>query len=128
MQVQIFLIHTFSVKVKAPLAHSHTLALAKKMDQPDPKPRPKRFMKNQISESILNDAALNSAIPVPPSNYNFEIHECVLICRSSAAKRVALQFPEDLLMCSPIISYILQTFTSVTYGACYVDDLRPPSC
>ncbi|XP_027180452.1 2-(3-amino-3-carboxypropyl)histidine synthase subunit 1 [Coffea eugenioides] len=117
------------------------------MDQADPKSsdllrlpppaaaskaRPKRFVKNQIPDSILNDAALNSAISVLPSNYNFEIHKCVWRVRSSAAKRVALQFPEGLLMYSLIISDILQTFTSVThcfvlgdvtYGACCVDDL-----
>ncbi|KAL3497918.1 hypothetical protein ACH5RR_040650 [Cinchona calisaya] len=96
------------------------------------KPRPKRFIKNQIPDSILNDAALNAAISVLPSNYNFEIHKCVWRVRSSSAKRVALQFPEGLLMCSLIISDILQTFASVThcfvlgdvtYGACCVDDI-----
>ncbi|XP_049410393.1 2-(3-amino-3-carboxypropyl)histidine synthase subunit 1-like [Solanum stenotomum] len=94
--------------------------------------RPKRFVKNQIPDSILNDAALNAAISLLPQNYNFEIHKCVWRVRTSGAKRVALQFPEGLLMYSLIISDILSTFTSathcfilgdVTFGACCVDDL-----
>ncbi|CAN4099797.1 unnamed protein product [Withania somnifera] len=94
--------------------------------------RPKRFIKNQIPDSILNDAALNAAISLLPQNYNFEIHKCVWRVRNSNAKRVALQFPEGLLMYSLIISDVLSTFTSathcfilgdVTYGACCVDDL-----
>ncbi|KAJ8560266.1 hypothetical protein K7X08_004324 [Anisodus acutangulus] len=94
--------------------------------------RPKRFVKNQIPDSILNDAALNAAISLLPQNYNFEIHKCVWRVRTSGAKCVALQFPEGLLMYSLIISDILSTFTSathcfilgdVTYGACCVDDL-----
>ncbi|RAL54759.1 unnamed protein product [Cuscuta campestris] len=94
--------------------------------------RPKRFVRNQIPESILNDAALNAAISLLPHNYNFEIHKCVWRIRSTAAKRVALQFPEGLLMYSLVIVDIISTFTSVadcfvlgdvTYGACCVDDL-----
>ncbi|XP_016468756.1 uncharacterized protein LOC107791245 isoform X2 [Nicotiana tabacum] len=100
--------------------------------QQSTRPRPKRFVKNQIPDSILNDAALNAAISLLPQNYNFEIHKCVWRVRTSGAKRVALQFPEGLLMYSLIISDILSTFTSaahcfilgdVTYGACCVDDL-----
>lgn len=96
------------------------------------RPRPKRFVKNQIPDSILNDAALNAAISLLPQNYNFEIHKCVWRVRTSGAKRVALQFPEGLLMYSLVISDILSTFTSathcfilgdVTFGACCVDDL-----
>ncbi|XP_047147313.1 uncharacterized protein LOC124819780 [Vigna umbellata] len=41
----------------------------------NPKPKPKRFVKNQIPDSILNDPLLNAAISVLPSNYNFEIHK-----------------------------------------------------
>lgn len=94
--------------------------------------RPKRFVKNPIPDSILKDAALNAAISLLPSNYNFEIHKCVWRVRSAGAKCVALQFPEGLLMYSLVISDILQSFTSlthcfilgdVTYGACCVDDL-----
>ncbi|KAG4992359.1 hypothetical protein JHK87_025816 [Glycine soja] len=97
-----------------------------------PKPKPKRFVKNQIPESILNDPVLNAAISVLPSNYNFEVHKCVWRVLSSGAKRVALQFPEGLLMYSLPLSDILTSFAAVThcyvlgdvtYGACCVDDL-----
>ncbi|KAK9168197.1 hypothetical protein Syun_000337 [Stephania yunnanensis] len=101
--------------------------------QPAPKPRPppKRFIKNQIPDSILNDPALNAAISLLPSNYNLEIHKCVHRIRSSGAKRVALQFPEGLLMYSLVLADIFKTFAhledcfvlgDVTYGACCVDD------
>ncbi|EPS72161.1 hypothetical protein M569_02597 [Genlisea aurea] len=96
------------------------------------RPPPKRFVKSQIPESILNDAALNAAVAVLPANYNFEIHKIVWRARSSNATRVALQFPEGLLMYSLVISDILTAFAGVThcfvlgdvtYGACCVDDL-----
>ncbi|KZV31502.1 diphthamide biosynthesis protein 1 [Dorcoceras hygrometricum] len=99
---------------------------------PPPKPRPKRFVKSQIPDSILNDAALNAAIALLPSNYNFEIHKIIWRVRSTNATRVAIQFPEGLLMYSLIISDILTAFAAVThcfilgdvtYGACCVDDL-----
>ncbi|KAL7596706.1 hypothetical protein Lser_V15G29960 [Lactuca serriola] len=98
-----------------------------------PTPRqPKRFIKNQIPDSIINDPALNAAIALLPSNYSFEIHKSVWRIRSTGAKRVALQFPEGLLMYSLVISDIITAFADVercfvlgdvTYGACCVDDL-----
>ncbi|XP_027361133.1 2-(3-amino-3-carboxypropyl)histidine synthase subunit 1 [Abrus precatorius] len=93
--------------------------------------RPKRFVKSQIPDSILNDPLLNAAISVLPSNYNFEVHKCVWRVLSTGAKRVALQFPEGLLMYSLVLSDIFTTFAAVsrcfilgdvTYGACCVDD------
>ncbi|KAJ8761293.1 hypothetical protein K2173_001349 [Erythroxylum novogranatense] len=93
---------------------------------------PKRFVKNQIPDSILNDPSLNSVISLLPSNYNFEIHKCVWRIRSTGAKRVALQLPEGLLMYSLILSDIFTAFADVahcfilgdvTYGACCVDDI-----
>ncbi|KAK9067855.1 hypothetical protein SSX86_011966 [Deinandra increscens subsp. villosa] len=99
--------------------------------QPPPR-QPKRFIKNQIPDSITNDPALNAAIALLPSNYNFEIHKSVWRVRSTGAKRVALQFPEGLLMYSLVISDIITAFADVdrcfvlgdvTYGACCVDDL-----
>ncbi|CAA0820428.1 diphthamide synthesis DPH2 family protein [Striga hermonthica] len=99
---------------------------------PPPKPRVKRFVKNQIPDSILNDAALNAAISLLPANYNFEIHKIVWRARSTGATRIALQFPEGLLMYALAISDILTAFAGathcfvlgdVTYGACCVDDL-----
>ncbi|XP_042500345.1 2-(3-amino-3-carboxypropyl)histidine synthase subunit 1 [Macadamia integrifolia] len=99
----------------------------------DPKPRriPKRFIKNQIPDSITNNPSLNAAISLLPSNYSFEVHKCVWRIVSSGAKRVALQFPEGLLMYSLVLSDIFKTFANVddcfvlgdvTYGACCVDD------
>ncbi|XP_057450153.1 uncharacterized protein LOC130741317 [Lotus japonicus] len=93
--------------------------------------RPKRFVKNQIPDSILNDPLLNAAISILPSNYSFEVHKCVWRVLSTGAKRVALQFPEGLLMYSLVLSDIFTTFAAVshcfvlgdvTYGACCVDD------
>jgi len=43
-----------------------------------------------------------------PSNYNFEIPKTVWRLREKAAKRVALQFPEGLLVYSCLISDILE--------------------
>ncbi|KAM0029805.1 putative diphthamide synthesis DPH1/DPH2 [Helianthus debilis subsp. tardiflorus] len=100
--------------------------------QQPPSRQPKRFIKNQIPDSITTDPSLNAAISLLPSNYNFEIHKSIWRVRSTSAKRVALQFPEGLLMYSLIISDIITTFTDVTqclilgdvtYGACCVDDL-----
>ncbi|KAJ4716914.1 2-(3-amino-3-carboxypropyl)histidine synthase subunit 1 [Melia azedarach] len=97
-----------------------------------PKPKPKRFVKNQIPDSILNNESLNAAISLLPQNYNFEIHKCVWRIISSRAKRLALQLPEGLLMYSLILSDIFTSFAEaahcfilgdVTYGACCVDDL-----
>ncbi|KAL5710415.1 2-(3-amino-3-carboxypropyl)histidine synthase [Ranunculus cassubicifolius] len=100
---------------------------------PDPKPKapPKRFIKNQIPDSIINDPALNAAISALPTNYSFEVHKCIWRIQTSSAKRVALQFPEGLLMYSLVLSDIFTTFGKlddcfvlgdVTYGACCVDD------
>ncbi|CAL1352203.1 unnamed protein product [Linum trigynum] len=101
-----------------------------------PKPIPKRFVKNQIPDSILNDASLNAAISLLPSNYNFEIHKCVWRLRSVKPRRLALQLPEGLLMYSLILADIFTAFSDVdhcfvlgdvTYGACCVDDFSAVS-
>jgi 2-(3-amino-3-carboxypropyl)histidine synthase len=85
---------------------------------------------SQIPEELLNDKDLNEAIGLLPSNYNFEIHKSVWRLKQASAKRVALQFPEGLLMYACTISDILERFAQVetlimgdvTYGACCVDD------
>ncbi|KAI3943003.1 hypothetical protein MKX01_024926 [Papaver californicum] len=96
-----------------------------------PRPTPKRFIKNHIPDSITNDPALNASISLLPSNYSFEVHKCVWRIQTAGAKRVALQFPEGLLMYSLVLSDIFKTFCKlddcfvlgdVTYGACCVDD------
>ncbi|KAG0252261.1 Diphthamide biosynthesis protein 1 [Actinomortierella ambigua] len=85
---------------------------------------------NQVPEEILHDAKLNLAIEQLPSNYNFEMHKTVWSIRKANAKKVALQFPEGLLMFACTISDILEKFCDietvvmgdVTYGACCIDD------
>lgn len=85
---------------------------------------------NRIPEEILADKELNAAIALLPSNYNFEVHKCVWNIRRHAAKRVALQMPEGLLMYLLILSDILEQFCNVetvvmgdvSYGACCIDD------
>ncbi|RHW73644.1 diphthamide synthesis protein [Trypanosoma brucei equiperdum] len=65
-----------------------------------------------------------------PSNYRFEIEKCARRIREKGATRVALQFPEGLLMFAAPIADILEEQTGaemvilgdVTYGACCVDD------
>lgn len=90
----------------------------------------KRKMAHQIPRDILENADLNSAISVLPSNYNFEIHKTIWRIRQTEAKRVALQFPEGLLVFACSIADIIEKFSGaetiimgdVTYGACCVDD------
>lgn len=65
-----------------------------------------------------------------PSNYHFELPKTINRIKEKQAKRVALQFPEGLLMYAPVIADILEESTGaemlimgdVTYGACCVDD------
>ena len=86
---------------------------------------------NQVPPEILNDDAINSATALLPSNYSFEIHKTIHRIRSSGSKKVALQFPEGLLLFATTISDILSQFCpgtetlimgDVTYGACCIDD------
>ena len=86
---------------------------------------------NQIPPEILNDHDLNEAISLLPTNYSFEIHKTVHRIRSAGSKRIALQFPEGLLMFATTISDIMTRFCpgtetlimgDVTYGACCIDD------
>lgn len=89
-----------------------------------------RRVLNVIPDEILNDNKLSTAIKMIPSNYNFEIHKTIWKIRQAEAKRVALQFPEGLLLFACVIGDIIEEFTGaeilimgdVTYGACCVDD------
>ncbi|TDH73493.1 hypothetical protein CCR75_007427 [Bremia lactucae] len=91
----------------------------------------RRRTANQIPEEIMIDKELTKAIEQLPWNYNFEIRKTVWRIRQAGSKRVALQFPEGLLLYSCVISDIIEQFTGadslilgdVTYGACCVDDL-----
>ncbi|XP_058101417.1 uncharacterized protein LOC131245758 [Magnolia sinica] len=99
--------------------------------QQNPRKTPKRFFKTQIPDSITSNPALNAALSLLPPNYNFEVHKSIWRISASGAKRVALQFPEGLLMYSLVLCDIFETFAGVnecfvlgdvTYGACCVDD------
>jgi 2-(3-amino-3-carboxypropyl)histidine synthase len=86
---------------------------------------------HQIPEDILNDECLNQAIAqLLPPNYHFEIHKTLWRLRKEKVTRVALQFPEGLLMYACTLADIFERFAQVevwilgevTYGACCVDD------
>lgn len=84
-----------------------------------------------MPREIVDDADINAAIALLPANYSFELHKTIHRVRSAGAKKVALQFPEGLLMFATTISDIVTRFCpgsetlimgDVTYGACCVDD------
>ncbi|XP_041349563.1 2-(3-amino-3-carboxypropyl)histidine synthase subunit 1-like isoform X2 [Gigantopelta aegis] len=89
-----------------------------------------RRVAHQIPDDILNDVQICEAVKQLPENYNFEIHKTIWRIRLLECKRVALQFPEGLLMFACPIADIIEKFTDadtlimgdVTYGACCVDD------
>ena len=94
-------------------------------------PRKSARALNQVPPDILNDQGINNAISLLPSNYSFEIHKTIHRIRSSGSKKIALQFPEGLLLFATTISDIITEFCpgtetlimgDVTYGACCVDD------
>ncbi|KAK2742801.1 Diphthamide biosynthesis protein 1 [Myotisia sp. PD_48] len=86
---------------------------------------------NQIPADILENEDIKAAIALLPPNYSFEIPKTIHRIRSAGSKRVALQFPEGLLLFATTISDILSQFCpgietlimgDVTYGACCIDD------
>ncbi|KAL4858281.1 2-(3-amino-3-carboxypropyl)histidine synthase subunit 1 [Chlorella vulgaris] len=91
----------------------------------------RRVLGQQVPPDILENAALNAAIAILPANYSFEVHKTIWRIRQAGAKRVALQFPEGLLLYACVIADILEGFGGVeqtfilgdvTFGACCVDD------
>ncbi|MCJ1309039.1 Diphthamide biosynthesis protein 1 [Agyrium rufum] len=95
--------------------------------------QPRRSLRalNQVPPEILNDEGINQAVSHLPSNYSFEIHKTIHRIRTAGSRKVALQFPEGLLMFATTISDILCAFCpdietlimgDVTYGACCIDD------
>ncbi|KAJ2643890.1 Diphthamide biosynthesis protein 1, partial [Coemansia sp. RSA 1287] len=113
----------------AQISIEDSLAVAKQKDGSQTTAR-QHESANQVPTDILEDVKLNQAISLLPSNYNFEIHKTVWQIRRLGATRVALQFPEGLMIFACTISDILETFCGVelvimgdvTYGACCVDD------
>eukprot|EP00111_Clytia_hemisphaerica_P016390 TCONS_00048525-protein len=114
------------VKCNEGCSDSKTICVAEQK----PKKTIKRRVLNQIPAEILNNQLLNNAIKQLPSNYNFEIHKTIWKLKQAESKRVALQFPEGLLLYACAIADIVEEFTEaetvimgdVTYGACCVDD------
>ncbi|KAI9824590.1 MAG: Diphthamide biosynthesis protein 1 [Thelocarpon impressellum] len=95
-------------------------------------PRQTARLLNQIPPEIRDDADINNAIALLPPNYAFEIPKTIHRIISSRARKVALQFPEGLLLFATTIADILTRFCpsledalimgDVTYGACCIDD------
>ena len=92
--------------------------------------RPPRVV-NQVPVEIREDPDILAAIALLPANYAFEIPKTIHRIRSLDARKVALQFPEGLLLFATTISDILMQFCpgietlimgDVTYGACCIDD------
>lgn len=89
----------------------------------------------QIPDEIARNPQLLADLQVLPDNYNFEIVKTIWKVHSTQSKRVALQFPEGLLLYSCAISDIIEKYTGaetvimgdVTYGACCVDDFTAKS-
>ena len=48
----------------------------------------KRFVRQQVPDSLLHNEALNAAIKVLPPNYNFEIHKTIWRIQQAAARQV----------------------------------------
>jgi hypothetical protein len=99
------------------------------------KPKKFTFQKNKIPLEILENSDLQQDIKQLPSNYEFEIYKSVFQIKKNNAKKVALQFPEGLLMYSLAIADIFERFCGVetlvmgdvTYGACCIDDFTARS-
>uniref|UniRef100_A0A7S3NK92 2-(3-amino-3-carboxypropyl)histidine synthase subunit 1 n=1 Tax=Aureoumbra lagunensis TaxID=44058 RepID=A0A7S3NK92_9STRA len=96
--------------------------------------RVKRRHRTQIPEEIEKNEELKEAIGKSlPKNYRFEVEKTLWRLRQIEASRVALQFPEGLLMYGNALAQILRKFHNkklrvyilgeTTYGACCVDDL-----
>lgn len=68
----------------------------------------------QVPDSIVHNAELNACIAVLPQNYNFELHKTIWriqeLFQKKKCHRVALQFPEGLLMYSCVIADIIERF------------------
>jgi len=92
----------------------------------------RHFVGNQIPLAILNDPNLARAAKPLPANYSFEIHKTIWRLRTGNVSRLALQFPEGLLLYATTLADIFKVFVpsikdvvilgDVTYGACCVDD------
>jgi 2-(3-amino-3-carboxypropyl)histidine synthase len=108
--------------------HSETVVVTANVEQR--KTFTAKRVAHQIPKEILEDPKLQKAVATLPANYNFEIYKTIWKIKFGGIKRVALQFPEGLMIYACPIADIIESFTEadtvimgdVTYGACCVDD------
>ena len=67
-----------------------------------------RALINKIPEELLNDPLLRAEVAKLPSNYTFELPKTIWRIRCAKATRVALQFPEGLLLFACPIADIIE--------------------
>ena len=98
-----------------------------------PAPRVARVGAGAVPPEVAEDPALLAALEALPANYALEVPKAVWRCRRDGVRRVALQFPEGLLLFACAIADILREHAGVrdavvlgdvTYGACCVEDLQ----
>jgi len=71
------------------------------------RPVVRRRYGHQIPPEIVDDPQLKAAMSALPANYNFEVHKTLWRIQQAKASRVALQFPEGLLMYACTLSDII---------------------
>lgn len=76
------------------------------------KPAVRRRYGHQIPPEIAENAQLKIAMQAIPSNYNFEVPKTLWRIQQAKATRVALQFPEGLLMYACTLSDIISEYVS----------------
>jgi 2-(3-amino-3-carboxypropyl)histidine synthase len=125
-------LHFLHTKMTATTANNNNNELVVVAEAAKPTTTIRRFVGNQIPSEILNDPNLALAIKPLPGNYSFEIHKTIWRLRNENVSRLALQFPEGLLLYATTLADIFKAFVptikdvvilgDVTYGACCVDD------
>jgi len=85
------------------------------------------YVRPQIPAHILENENLRKAISRSlPSNYNFEIPKTIWRIEQAQARRVALQFPEGLLMFACVIADILREFSYASTPSSHSDSQQSP--
>lgn len=84
---------------------------------------------HQIPAEIADNPALKKAMEAIPSNYNFEVPKTVWRIQQAKATRVALQFPEGLLMYACTLSDIISEYARARahFAARLAAALSPPA-
>ncbi len=114
---------------------SHT-APSTALTQSKPRRKPRVYTQhlNALPEALLHHPGLTADLAASlPANYSFELPKTLWAIQRAGARRVALQFPEGLLMFALPIARLVERWAltpgvecvvmgDVTYGACCVDD------